>query len=107
MTISRRPITNALAIGVVAVLGVSACTSDPGARRVAEDLVRTLAQDEPEIEECMLEVIDQYDDEFGLDDLGSDANSDNEERSAPANATLADFEDELAACDPDGRTRSS
>jgi uncharacterized lipoprotein len=107
VTISRRPLTNALAIGVVAVLGVSACTSDPGARRVAEDLVRTVAQDEPEIEECMLDVIDQYDEEFGLQDLGDDAQSDNEERSAPAQATLAEFEAELAACDPAGRTRSS
>jgi hypothetical protein len=104
---SRRPIANAFAIGLVAVLGVSACTSDPGARRVAEDLVRTLAQDEPEIEECMLDVIDQYDEEFGLQDLGDDAQSDNEEVSAPADATLAEFEDELAACDPEGLTRSS
>jgi hypothetical protein len=105
VTISRRPAANALAIGLVALFGVSACTSDPGARRVAEDLVRTLAVDEPEIEECMLEVIDQYDEEFGLDDLGNDANSDNEEQSGPADATLAEFEAELAACDPDGLTR--
>lgn len=107
MTISRRPITNALAIGVVAVLGVSACASDPGARRVAEDLVQTVAANQPDIKDCMLEVIDQYDDEFGLDDLGNDARSENEERSGPANAALADFEAELAACDPTGLTRSS
>jgi uncharacterized lipoprotein len=106
VTISRRPITNALAVGVVAVLGLSACNSDPGARRVAEDLVNTLAQDQPEIKDCMLEVIEQYDDEFGLDDLGDDANSDNAERSNPAAATLDDFEAELAACDPSGVTRS-
>jgi hypothetical protein len=107
VTTSRRPIANAFAIGLVAVLGVSACTSDPGARRVAEDLVRTVAQDQPDIEECMLDVIDQYDDEFGLEDLGNDARSDNDERSVPAKATLADFEAELAACDPGGLTRRS
>ena len=107
MTRSRRPIATALAVGIVALGGLSACASDPGARRVAEDLVKTLAQDEPDIEACMLEVIDDYDSEFGLDDLGNDSNSDNPERSAPADATLADFEADLAACDPAGVTRTS
>ena len=60
---------------MIAVLGVSACTSDPSAQRVAEDIVRTVAQDFPDIEECMLGVIDDYD----LNDLGDKANSDNPE----------------------------
>ncbi len=107
MTHSRRSITNALAIGLVAVIGMSACTSDPSARRVAEDLVKTVAQDEPEVEACMLAVIDDYDNEFGLQDLGSDAESENEEKSAPADAILADFEADLAACIPDGVTLST
>ncbi len=107
MTTSRRSITNALAIGLVAVLGVSACTSDPSAVRVAEDLVKTVAQDFPDIEACMLDVIDDYDDEFGLNTLGSDARSGNEEVSAPAIAILDDFESDLAACDPEGVTRTS
>jgi len=84
------------------VLGVSACTSDPSAERVAQDLVKTQAADFPEIEECMLEVIDDYD----LNDLGSDANSDNPEISGPAIAELDLFEADLVDCDPEGVTRT-
>jgi hypothetical protein len=96
-------LAKSLAIGSIAVLGVSACTSDPSAQRVAEDLVRTLAQDFPEIEECMLEVVDSYD----LNDLGDKANNENAEISGPAQAELDEFEAELAACDPEGVTRTS
>jgi len=92
-----------LAIGLIAVLGVSACTSDPSAQRVAVDLVRTLAQDFPEIEECMLEVVDSYD----LNDLGDKATNENPEISGPAQAGLDEFEADLAACDPEGVTRTS
>jgi hypothetical protein len=92
-----------LAIGLLAVLGVSACTSDPSAQRVAEDLVQTLAQDYPDIEECMLEVVDSYD----LNELGRDATNENPEISGPAQAELDEFEVELAACDPEGLTRTS
>ena len=88
---------------MIAVLGVSACTSDPSAQRVAEDIVRTVAQDFPDIEECMLGVIDDYD----LNDLGDKANSDNPDISDPAKAELVKFEDDLAACDPEGVTRTS
>ncbi len=101
MTSSR--ITNTLAIGLLAVLGVSACTSDPSPQRVAEDLVKTLAQDHPEIEECMLEVVDSYD----LNELGKNASNENPEISGPAQADLDEFEAELAACDPEGVTRTS
>ena len=85
------------------MLGVSACTSDPSAQRVAVDLVRTLAQDFPEIEECMLEVVDSYD----LNDIGDNANNENPEISGPAQAELDEFEADLAACDPEGVTRTS
>ena len=88
---------------MIAVLGVSACTSDPSAQRVAEDIVRTVAQDFPDIEECMLDVVDNY----NLNELGSDANNENPEISDPAKAELVKFEDDLAACDPEGVTRTS
>jgi uncharacterized lipoprotein len=96
-------ITNTLAIGLLAVLGVSACTSDPSPQRIAEDLVKTLAQDHPEIEECMLEVVESYD----LNELGKNATNENPEISDPAQAELDEFEAELAACDPEGVTRTS
>ena len=80
-------------MALVAVLGLSACQSDPSAKRVAQDLVKTLAQT-PAEEECMLDVIDEYD----LDSLGSDANDGDEAEQDAANAELAKFEDDLAAC---------
>ena len=85
------------------MLGVSACTSDPSAQRVAEDLVRTVAADFPEIRDCMLDVVEGY----NLNDLGDDATSENAEISGPAMAELDQFESDLAACDPDGVTRTS
>jgi hypothetical protein len=80
-------------VALVAVLGLSACQSDPSATRVAQDLVKTLAQT-PAEEECMLDVIDDYD----LNALGSDADSGDQAEQAAANAELAKFEDDLVAC---------
>ena len=87
---SRRSL---VAVAVIAVLGVSACTSDPSPTRVAQDLVETVAST-PEEKDCMLDVIDQYD----LDTLGSDATNDNPEISGPAQVELDAFEADLAAC---------
>jgi hypothetical protein len=87
---SRRSL---VAIVLAAGLGASACTSDPSANRVAEDLVRTLAST-PEQEECMLDVIDEYE----LNDLGEDAGSDNPDVAGPAQEELDRFEDDLRAC---------
>ena len=103
MITSRRPLVNTLAIGLVAVLGVSACTSDPSAQRVAEDLVKTQTQDHPDIEECMLGVLEEY----NLNELGDDANSENAEISGPAKEELDQFEADLVECDPEGVTRTS
>lgn len=100
---SSRPIARTLAIGAVAVFGVAACSSTPSAERVAQDLVKTQAADFPEVEECMLGVIDDYD----LNGLGADANSENAEISGPAIAELDQFEADLVDCDPDGLTRTS
>ena len=91
---SRRSLTNAAVVALVAVLGLSACTSDPSAKRVAQDLVKTETQNEPEIQACMLGVIDDYD----LDQLGADSVGGNEDKAAAADVELAKFEADLAAC---------
>lgn len=98
-----RPFAKAVSIGALAVLGMSACTSDPSPTRVAQDLVNTVAQDHPEIRDCMLGVIDDYD----LDQLGEDSISENPATSGPALEELQAFETDLAACDPEGVTRTS
>ena len=102
MISTRRSFANTFVIAAVAVLGVSACTSDPSARRVAEDLVRTQTQDFPDIEECMLGVIKDYD----LNGLGEDALSETPGVSKPALDELKKFEADLVACDPEGVTRT-
>jgi hypothetical protein len=87
---SRRSL---VAIVLAAGLGASACTSDPSPNRVAEDLVRTLAST-PEEEECMLDIVDEYE----LNDLGEDASSENPDVAGPAQEELDRFEADLAAC---------
>lgn len=85
-----------LAVAAVVVLGVSACTSDPTPKRVAEDLIRTLAET-PEIEECMLEVLDGYSSDQ-LEDMGKNATDGDLDEQAAANAALAEYEADLEAC---------
>jgi hypothetical protein len=101
---SHRPLVTSLAIGVVAVLGVSACTSDPSPTRVAEDLVKTLTQDFPRSRSACSGVIDDYD----LDKSRRGC----EPATTPTSATQRspsslNFEADLAACDPEGVTRTS
>jgi hypothetical protein len=80
-------------VALIAVLGLSACQSDPSAKRVAQDLVKTLAET-PAQEECMLDAIEDYD----LDALGAEANDGDLAAQTEANAELAKFEADLVAC---------
>ena len=53
-------------VAVVAVLGLSACDSDPGSKRVAEDIVDTaLIQGEitQEVHDCLFDKLETYSDE--------------------------------------------
>ena len=106
MKTSRRSLATTLAIGLVAVLGVTACESDPSAKRVAQDLVKTLTIDHPEIQECMLDVIDGYT-ESELEDIGNDALDGDAASQAAANEALDKFEADLAECDPEGVARGT
>ena len=81
-------------VAVVGMLALSACESDPSPTRVARDLVETETAGEPEIQACMLDVIDQYD----LDQLAEDSVGDNAEKAKAADAELVKFEADLAAC---------
>lgn len=94
---SPRSFTKAAAVALVAIVGLTACQSDPSAKRVAQDLVKTLTQDEPEVQECMLAVIDTYEGSE-LDDIGGDAEDGSLEEQAAANEALAKFERDLANC---------
>ena len=80
------------AIVALAVVAVG-CVSDPSPNRVAEDLINTLATTEEE-RECMLEVLEGYD----VNELCSDADSDNPLNADPANEELDRFQADLEAC---------
>jgi hypothetical protein len=89
------------AVALVALAGLSACTSDPSAKRVAQDLVNTITM-EPggggeKVRDCMLDVIDGYTTDE-LEAIGNDALSENAETKAEADKALAKFEADLAAC---------
>lgn len=78
-------------------MSLSACTaSDPSAHRVAQDLIESLAPT-PEIEACMLEVLDGYTKDE-LESIGERLVSDNPDVVDEAQPELAEFESRLAAC---------
>ena len=86
----------AAALLMVATLGVSACRSEPSAKRVADDLINTLAKTDEE-RDCMLAKVDAY----GKDELekvGSDAADGDEAAQAAANAELDKLQAQLESC---------
>ena len=88
------------ALAALAVLGLGACTSEPGPRTVAREIVETLDVDD-DVKACMTERIDTYSDGT-LDAIGdqpenadfSSANPDDE----GITAELREFIDDLQSC---------
>jgi len=85
----------ALALGGVAVL-LSACSSDPSAKRVAEDLIDTLATTEAE-KQCMLDILDGYSTQQ-LEDLGNAVNEGDQAEQTAAQRQLDEFQARLSSC---------
>ena len=81
---------------LIAGLGVTACTSTPSAKRVAEDLINTLAETDAE-RDCMLEKVDVYSKDE-LEQIGDDAENGDEAAKAAANAELDKLQAELESC---------
>ena len=81
-----------VAVLVVVVGSLSACTSIPSAQRVALDAVETLDVDES-VKQCMRDIINDYteDDLQEIGDLAVEGNAD-------AVTQLGFFEGRLAAC---------
>ncbi len=98
---SRRRPPSARRIGAVAVLAalaLGACSSDPGPKRVAQDIIKAEALANPELnEECMLEALDGYENE-ALEAIAGDLESSNAETQAAGESALADFQADLDAC---------
>ena len=85
----------ALAVGSVALVA-SACSSEPSAKRVAQDLINTLAETDAE-RDCMLDILDGYSADE-LDDIGSAANDGDDAEKAAAQVQLDELEARLSSC---------
>ena len=81
-------------MALVAAFGVAACESSPSARRVAEDLVNTMAADDPVVRDCMLAIIETDYPDDTLDKIGEGV----EDGDPEAIAALEEFESALSSC---------
>lgn len=94
-----------LAVGAVALVGLTACTSDPGPKRVAQDIIKTEAYNAEQagepwpdgVEDCMLERLDEYSDD-DLTSIADDLAASNATQNEEGAAALAAYEADLAAC---------
>jgi uncharacterized lipoprotein len=85
-------------VAVVAVLGLSACTSDPGPKRVAEDIIKREAILNPELDEaCLLAELDRYS-SSDLEQIAQDLAAENSERNASGETALRTYELSLSRC---------
>lgn len=85
-------------MGVVALLALAACTSDPGAQRVAEDIIRAESLENPRLdEECMLDALEDFTNEE-LEEIAGDIGSSNADTNAEGQAALDAFQTALEDC---------
>lgn len=96
------------AIAAAALLGLTACTSDPGPKRVAQDIINSIDLEneiraeqglDPIVadEECLMAELDKYSD-GDLEEIADDLAADNSERNAEGETALKAYELSLARC---------
>jgi len=90
----HRAPTRIAAIALIAAFGFSACDSQPSAKRVAEDLVKSLPGATDAQRQCMLDKIEADYSGDELDKIGDGVTEGDPE----AEAALAKFERDLEAC---------
>jgi len=88
------------AVAVIAVLALGACTSDPGARRVAQDIIKAETEDDPNSDrrDCMLKVLEEDFTDSDLEAITNQVNSSNTGTQAEGQAALDEYEAALSAC---------
>lgn len=91
----RRRFTGFVVIGVLAL---AACTSDPGPRRVAQDIIKAEAAANPALDEkCMLDALEGFSDSE-LEAIADDLDSTDTTTQQDAQAELDRYQADLAAC---------
>jgi len=87
-----------LVAGIGAVAVFSACTSDPGPKQVAEDIIKAEALNNPDLdEECLLTELDRYTDS-DLRDIAANLNSTDPARNEEGEAALLAYQRSLEVC---------
>lgn len=86
------------AVAAVVLLGASACTSDPGPKRVAQDIIKAEALENPGLdEECLLNELDKFSD-GDLQAIAEDLDAENSDRNEEGQVAVRAYELSLAAC---------
>jgi hypothetical protein len=87
-----------IAAAVVGLLALSACTSDPGPKRVVEDIVEAEAERNEDLnKDCMLDAIDEFS-ESELEQIAAGLDSSDANAAAEAAEGLASYSAALEAC---------
>lgn len=86
------------AVGIVALLSLGACTSDPGPKRVAQDIIKAEALANPNLDEqCMLDALDEFS-SGDLETIAEQVESENADTVAAGQVELDAFQSALEAC---------
>jgi cytochrome c553 len=85
-----------MSVATVGFLALSACSSNPGPRRIAQDIIEAEANVNPNLDEkCLLDELEEFSDS----ELNQIANNPTAENDTDGNLrTLAEFEAALRAC---------
>jgi len=95
---TRRRAVRGVAAAVVGLLALSACTSDPGPKRVAEDIIKAESFINPDLdEECLLDELDNYSND-DLETIAAGLDRDGSTDQTEAEAALAEFQASLESC---------
>jgi len=87
-----------VAAAVVGLLALGACTSDPGPKRVAQDIIKAESIANPDLdEECLLERLDDYSNDE-LVSISDGLAKENSADQAVAEEDLAKFKADLETC---------
>lgn len=87
-----------VAAAVVGLLALGACTSDPGPKRVAQDIIKTESLANPDLnEECLLERLDDYSNDE-LVSISEGLDKQNSADQVAAEDDLAKFQADLETC---------
>ena len=87
-----------LAAVVVGLVALGACTSDPGPKRVAQDIIKAESFANPELnEECLLDALDGYENDE-LVAIAEGLDRENSADQAEARDALAQYQADLEAC---------